>query len=131
MLQLIELRIIPSFEHFSNGNIFSKNLNLVFNIFIEREAARAEAEANRKAPEVKEKNLVKAKSKIEYEDILDKLKELSTKVKETGNIVELEDFKVSEYLRESVKWSTAIDKLERRKVELKKLVVLHPMDSTE
>ena len=97
----------------------------------EREALKAAAEAAKQAIETKEKKSIVAKARIEREDIFDKLKELKSKIAEKGSIVKLEDFKICEFLKESVRWSTTMADLEKRKVELKKLVVLYPFSTLE
>ena len=86
------------------------------------------AQARTATDKTKEETVLVARAEIERMDILRCLTELLFKIKKSGEIAKMEDFEVIKFLRDSSKWNDDMKALDKRYIDLQKLVVLNPFE---
>ena len=72
--------------------------------------------------------VIRAKAEIEREDIIKKLNELKMCLKKVANVSDLDNYEIIRFFKESLLWMTTFNDLNKNELELKKMVVMYPLE---
>ena len=72
--------------------------------------------------------VIRAKAEIEREDIIKKLNELKMCLKKVANVSDLDNYGIIRFFKESLLWMTTFNDLNKNELELKKMVVMYPLE---
>ena len=72
--------------------------------------------------------VIRAKAEFEREDIIKKLNELKKCLKKVANVSDLDNYEIIRSFKESLLWTTTFNDLNKNELELKKMVVMYPLE---
>ena len=72
--------------------------------------------------------VIRAKAEFEREDIIKKLNELKKFLKKVANVSDLDNYEIIRFFKESLLWMTTFNDLNKNELELKKMVVMYPLE---
>ena len=72
--------------------------------------------------------VIRAKAEFEREDIIKKLNELKKFLKKVANVSDLDNYEIIRSFKESLLWTTTFNDLNKNELELKKMVVMYPLE---
>ena len=72
--------------------------------------------------------VIRAKAEFEREDIIKKLNELKKCLKKIANVSDLDNYEIIRFFKESLLWMTTYNDLNKNELELKKMVVMYPLE---